>query len=95
MPDPLSDLERRVNRLERDLNTASNQTERDKAILEIRLKGEFEAIRKDISELKEDDKEFVTLDRYLVMERLFWAAVTALIVGLIGGALAILTRGPG
>lgn len=81
MADPLSDLELRVDRIERSIILTDNQTKND-----------FEAIRKDIAELKEDDKEFVTLDRYLIMERLFWAAVTALIVGLIGGAIAILTR---
>lgn len=81
MPDPLADLERRVNRLEMKA-----------ALVDIQAKADFDAIRKDIELLREDDKEFVTLDRYLVMERLFWAAVTALIVGLIGGALAILTR---
>lgn len=84
MTDPLLDLERRVGRLETKL-----------AVGDVQATAEFEAIKKDIALLKEDDKEFVTLDRYLVMERLFWAAVTALIVGLIGGALAILTRGPG
>lgn len=81
MADPLRDLELRVDRLERSIILTDNQTKND-----------FEAIRKDIEALKEDDKEFVTLDRYLIMERLFWAAVTALIVGLIGGAIAILTR---
>lgn len=81
MADPLEDLELRVDRLERAIILSDNQTKND-----------FEAIRKDIAALKEDDKEFVTLDRYLIMERLFWAAVTALIVGLIGGAIAILTR---
>lgn len=84
MTDPLLDLERRVGRLETKL-----------AVGDVQATAEFEAIKKDIALLKEDDKEFVTLDRYLVMERLFWAAVTALIVGLIGGALAILTGGPG
>lgn len=82
MPDPLLDLEQRVNKLEYTVGVGN-----------VQAAAEFEAIKKDIALLKEDDKEFVTLDRYLVMERLFWAAVTALIVGLIGGALAILTRG--
>lgn len=81
MADPLRDLELRVDRIEREILVSTNQ-----------LKNDFHAIRNDIELLKEDDKEFVTLDRYLVMERLFWAAVTALIVGLIGGAIAILTR---
>ena len=84
MADPLEDLELRVDRIERSIILTDNQTKND-----------FAAIRKDIEALKEDDKEFVTLDRYLVMERLFWAAVTALIVGLIGGAVAILTRSSG
>lgn len=81
MANPLDDLELRVDRIERTIIVSDNQTKND-----------FQAIRKDILALKEDDKEFVTLDRYLIMERLFWAAVTALIVGLIGGAIAILTR---
>lgn len=81
MADPLRDLELRVDRIERTIIVSDNQ-----------LKNDFQAIRKDIDALKEDDKDFVTLDRYLIMERLFWAAVTALIVGLIGGAIAILTR---
>lgn len=84
MPDPLLDLERRIAKLEYTVGLGN-----------VQATAEFEAIKKDIALLKEDDKEFVTLDRYLVMERLFWAAVTALIVGLIGGALAILTGGPG
>lgn len=80
-PDPLTDLEAKMATLELKVTIAG-----------IQAQAEFDAIKKDIKELREDDKEFVTLDRYLVMERLFWAAVTALIVGLIGGALAILTR---
>ena len=46
----------------------------------------------DIERLREAHDGFVTLARFTPLERLFWAAVTALIVGLIGGLVAVVTR---
>jgi hypothetical protein len=79
--DPLRDLERRVDALAArvDLN--------DQAV-----RSHIDGIRDDIEQLREAHAGFVTLARFTPLERLFWAAVTALIVGLIGGLVAVVTR---
>ncbi len=79
--DPLRDLERRVDALAAkvDLN--------DQAV-----KSCIDGMREDIEQLREAHSGFVTIARFTPLERLFWAAITALIVGLIGGLVAVVTR---
>lgn len=81
MNDPLRDLERRVDALSAHLDMTDQN-----------VKSELDGMRKDIERLREAHEGFVTLARFTPLERLFWAAVTALIVGLIGGLVAIVTR---
>jgi hypothetical protein len=81
--DPLRDLERRIDALESKVDMS------DQAI-----RADIDAIRGDVERLREANETFVTLARFTPLERLFWAAITALIVGLIGGLVAVVTRTP-
>ena len=81
--DPLRDLERRVDSLSARLDMTDQN-----------VKNELDGMREDIGRLREATEGFVTLARFTPLERLFWAAVTALIVGLIGGLVAVVTRAP-
>ena len=81
--DPLRDLERRVDALSARLDLTDQN-----------VKNELDGMREDIERLREAHEGFVTLARFTPLERLFWAAITALIVGLIGGLVAVVTRTP-
>lgn len=87
MADPLHDLERRVDSLAAkvDLNDAT-------------IRADIVAMRADITALRAeavtDAASFVTLARFIPLERLFWAQITAVIVGLVGAVVAITTRSP-
>ena len=83
MVDPLNDLERRIDALAAKVDMS------DQAI-----RSDIDAIRGDVERLREAHEGFVTLARFTPLERLFWAAITALIVGLIGGLVAVVTRTP-
>ena len=77
----LRDIERRLSDLTGRVDLA------DAAI-----RADIAAIRVDIERLRETNEGYVPLVRYLPVERLFWASITAIVVGLIGGLVAVLTR---
>jgi hypothetical protein len=81
MTDPLNDLERRVDALSARIDLS------DQAV-----KSCIDGIREDIKELRESHSTFVTIARFTPLERLFWASITALVVGLVGGLVAVVTR---
>jgi hypothetical protein len=56
------------------------------------IRADIQGIRVDIKRLQDSNTEFVPMTRYLPIERLFWAALTAIVVGLIGGLIAVVTR---
>lgn len=78
MSDPLVDLERRVDSLASRIDLTDQRNVNDITA----LKADAERIR----------LETVPMSRFQPLERLFWAETTAVIVALIGGAVAIVTR---
>jgi hypothetical protein len=83
MSNPLHDLERRVDALAARLDLS-----------DARVKADVDAIKDDIAQIREWGKGFVTIARFTPLERLFWTSIAALVVGLIGAVVAIVTRSP-
>ena len=80
-PDPLRDLERRLDRLEGRVDLA-NQA----------VKAEIEGMRHDIRRLESADGDHVTLVRYLTVERVVFGMVGLILVGFATAIIALVLR---
>lgn len=60
--------------------------------MKAQLDGKITSLGEDITELGDDVKNnYVPLTRYGPLEKIFWGVILATLLGLLGGALAILT----
>lgn len=61
-------------------------------VKDAQVAADIDRIRADVERLREEGDNYVILQRYVPLERMFWAVATSMMVGLVGGLVAVLTR---
>lgn len=78
------------------VNTEVAAMHKDLATIETALESAVERVDKKVTDVETDMKEnYVPVTRFSPLEKVFWALILAVLLGLIGGAISILTGQPG
>jgi len=69
---------------------------KDLEVIDASLAAAVKRVEKQVSDVESEMKDnYVPVTRFSTLEKVFWALILAVLLGLIGGAISILTGQPG